>query len=153
MNFATGTFSWTMLGAIVAAVTTVPSPLPYLKEQASSFTVPAINRQYEEPLTLRASSGALALKAPADQTATCDLMVVSQPVFKNLYLSRFHDSISDTSDVHPINKTQSDAANPRLNYTVQQLSEIYEELALGQEPLGSDFEAVWDANIDILYET
>lgn len=32
------------------------------------------------------------------------------------------------------------------------LAEIYAGLAKDQEPLGAEFEAVWDANVDDLYE-
>ena len=32
------------------------------------------------------------------------------------------------------------------------LAEIYAALAKDQEPLGAEFEAVWDANVDDLYE-
>ena len=32
------------------------------------------------------------------------------------------------------------------------LAEIYAELAKDQEPLGAEFESVWDAHTDDLYE-
>ncbi|MDG4604095.1 MAG: hypothetical protein P9C55_15170 [Defluviicoccus sp.] len=35
----------------------------------------------------------------------------------------------------------------------RQIAEVYAVLSEGQEPLGADFEAVWDANVDILYES
>lgn len=35
----------------------------------------------------------------------------------------------------------------------QEISAFYNVLTQGQEPLGSDFEAVWDANVDKLYES
>ncbi len=34
----------------------------------------------------------------------------------------------------------------------QQIAEIYALLLEGQEPLGAEFEAIWDANVDSLYE-
>ncbi len=34
-----------------------------------------------------------------------------------------------------------------------EIAEIYSALALGQEPLGSEFEAIWDANAIDLYES
>lgn len=34
----------------------------------------------------------------------------------------------------------------------QQISEVYADLADGQEPLGAEFEAVWSENVDELYE-
>jgi hypothetical protein len=33
-----------------------------------------------------------------------------------------------------------------------QIAEVYAALSEGQEPLGAEFEAVWDANVAILYE-
>lgn len=35
----------------------------------------------------------------------------------------------------------------------ENLSKFYTELLGNQEPLGADFEAIWDANVDLLYET
>jgi len=35
----------------------------------------------------------------------------------------------------------------------REIAGLYAGLLEGQEPLGADFEAVWDANVDILYET
>ena len=34
----------------------------------------------------------------------------------------------------------------------QQVAEIYALLLEGQEPLGGEFEAIWDANVGSLYE-
>ena len=34
----------------------------------------------------------------------------------------------------------------------QGLQETYQELSKDQEPLGEDFERIWDENIDTLYE-
>lgn len=33
----------------------------------------------------------------------------------------------------------------------QEISSVFAELVEGQEPLGPEFEAVWDANVDELY--
>lgn len=35
----------------------------------------------------------------------------------------------------------------------REIAGLYADLLEGQEPLGADFEAVWDANVDVLYET
>lgn len=35
----------------------------------------------------------------------------------------------------------------------RQIAEVYAVLSEGQEFLGADFEAVWDANVDVLYES
>ena len=36
---------------------------------------------------------------------------------------------------------------------VSQIAEIYAALSEGQEPLGPEFEAIWDANVAYLYES
>lgn len=38
------------------------------------------------------------------------------------------------------------------DYFEDQVAAIFANLSKGQEPLGSDFEKVWDENIDKLYE-
>lgn len=40
---------------------------------------------------------------------------------------------------------------PSLDFA-EEISEIFAQLSKGQEPLGPDFEAVWDDNLDLLYE-
>ncbi len=35
----------------------------------------------------------------------------------------------------------------------REIAEIYAKLLEGQEPLGPEFEAVWDANVRTLYES
>ena len=35
----------------------------------------------------------------------------------------------------------------------QEISQVFASLSEGQEPLGSEFEAVWDENLDVLYES
>ncbi|MBL4595955.1 MAG: hypothetical protein JKX99_05195 [Robiginitomaculum sp.] len=39
------------------------------------------------------------------------------------------------------------------NDFVREMSAVYAALSDGQEPLGAEFEAVWDQNIDTLYES
>jgi hypothetical protein len=34
----------------------------------------------------------------------------------------------------------------------REIARVYASMSEGQEPLGADFEAVWDANVDSLYE-
>ena len=36
---------------------------------------------------------------------------------------------------------------------VKEIADIYSALAESQEPLGSEFEAVWDSNVESLYES
>ena len=35
----------------------------------------------------------------------------------------------------------------------QEISQIFASLSEGQESLGSEFEAVWDENLDVLYQS
>ena len=35
----------------------------------------------------------------------------------------------------------------------QEISQVFASLSEGQEPLESEFEAVWDENLDILYQS
>lgn len=44
---------------------------------------------------------------------------------------------------------------PRLDSDIfaREIARVYAALSNGQEPLGAEFEAVWDANIDSLYES
>jgi hypothetical protein len=36
---------------------------------------------------------------------------------------------------------------------MDELARVHASLLLGQEPLGAEFEAIWDANVATLYET
>lgn len=47
-------------------------------------------------------------------------------------------------------KIQPTSAIPNF---AQEISAFYSELTRGQSPLGAEFEAVWDANVDRLYES
>lgn len=44
-----------------------------------------------------------------------------------------------------------EAADMKLDFA-SQIVDIYASLSVGQEPLGTEFEAVWDANVASLYE-
>ena len=35
----------------------------------------------------------------------------------------------------------------------QEISQVFASLSEGQEPLGYEFEAVWDENLDVLYQS
>ena len=35
----------------------------------------------------------------------------------------------------------------------QEIAQIFSSLSEDQEPLGSEFEAVWDENLDVLYQS
>jgi len=38
------------------------------------------------------------------------------------------------------------------NRFAKEIAGVYASLSEGQEPLGAEFEAIWDANVDSLYE-
>lgn len=43
---------------------------------------------------------------------------------------------------------------PQSNSSIfaREIAKVYATLSEGQEPLGAEFEAIWDANVDSLYE-
>lgn len=41
----------------------------------------------------------------------------------------------------------------RAQYIEQEISQVFASLSEGQEPLGSEFEAVWDENLDVLCQS
>ena len=41
----------------------------------------------------------------------------------------------------------------QAQHVEQEISQVFASLSEGQEPLGSEFEAVWDENLDILYQS
>jgi hypothetical protein len=60
----------------------------------------------------------------------------------------------DNYSSHPLAGHQHGlpALGEQINFA-QEISEIYAALSEGQEPLGAEFEAIWDENVDSLYET
>lgn len=51
---------------------------------------------------------------------------------------------------------QKSVADPRahtLHDFAKDIASIFAVLSEGQEPLGAEFEAVWDANVDSLYQS
>ena len=49
----------------------------------------------------------------------------------------------------------SRAVEPKmtLHDFAQEISQVFASLSEDQEPLGSEFEAVWDENLDVLYQS
>ena len=47
------------------------------------------------------------------------------------------------------------AAEPKMTAHdfAQEISQVFASLSEDQEPLGSEFEAVWDENLDVLYQS
>lgn len=48
---------------------------------------------------------------------------------------------------------KSSISDLNSSYFAGRISEFYASLSKGQEPLGFEFESVWDANVDKLYES
>ena len=48
---------------------------------------------------------------------------------------------------------QSSAAEVADEEFAREIASVFATLSEGQEPLGPEFEAVWDANVDVLYES
>lgn len=51
-----------------------------------------------------------------------------------------------------VEQSQIIAAQTNSSLFAREIAKFYASLSEGQEPLGADFEAVWDANVDSLYE-
>ena len=41
----------------------------------------------------------------------------------------------------------------QVQHIEQEISQIFVSLSEGQKPLGFEFEAVWDENLDVLYQS
>jgi hypothetical protein len=67
-----------------------------------------------------------------------------KPIFETKHVGASYSSFEKTLTFAQV----SDEAN-----FANQLADVYAALAGNQEPLGADFEAVWDANVAILYES
>jgi hypothetical protein len=50
-------------------------------------------------------------------------------------------------------KSLSFAPVSEISKFADQIAAVYAELSDGQEPLGAEFEDIWDANVAILYES
>lgn len=61
-------------------------------------------------------------------------------------------TLYETSHSRPSYSSLSFVSNVSTQNFGQQVAEIYALLLEGQEPLGGEFEAIWDANVDSLYE-
>lgn len=70
------------------------------------------------------------------------------PVHKPIY------SINQSSPTFSSFKA-SCAAEPKMTVHdfAQEISQVFASLSEDQEPLGSEFEAVWDENLDVLYQS
>ena len=70
------------------------------------------------------------------------------PVHKPIYSTIQSSSTFSFFDV-------SRAVEPRMSLHdfAQEIAEVFASLSEGQEPLGPEFETVWDENLDILYQS
>jgi hypothetical protein len=66
------------------------------------------------------------------------------PAPEPLYVTE-HSSPSFSFFEVSLNTTNQDFA--------KEIASVFAELSKGQEPLGAEFEAVWDDNLDALYES
>lgn len=61
-----------------------------------------------------------------------------------------------TQSIPTYSSFESSLGEPRdatLHDFAQEIASIFAFLSEGQEPLGADFEAVWDRNLDLLYQS
>lgn len=70
------------------------------------------------------------------------------PAYKSVY------STNQSSSTFSFFET-SRAAEPKMDRHdfAQEIARVFASLSEGQEPLGSEFEAVWDENLDVLYQS
>ena len=70
------------------------------------------------------------------------------PVHKPIYSTNQSSSTFSFFEV-------SRVAEPKMTAHdfAQEVSQVFASLSDGQEPLGSEFEAVWDENLDVLYQS
>ncbi len=68
-----------------------------------------------------------------------------------------HDPVYVTTQSIPtfsfFEKSLSIAPTTLSHDFAQEIASIFASLSEGQQPLGAEFEAVWDANVDALYQS
>ena len=68
-----------------------------------------------------------------------------------------HDPVYVTTQSIPtfsfFEKSLADTPTTTLHDFAQEIASIFVSLSEGQQPLGAEFEAVWDASVDALYQS
>ena len=94
---------------------------------------------------------------PYTQIATTSVFVLSVPLAVGNTEWPVHESTYSMNQSSPTFSffEASCAAEPKMTAHdfAQEVSQIFASLSDGQEPLGSEFEAVWDENLDVLYQS
>ena len=94
---------------------------------------------------------------PYKTTATTSVFVFSAPLAVGNAEWPVHKPAYSTSQSSPTFSffEVSCVVKPEMavHDFAQEVSQIFTSLSEGQEPLGSEFEAVWDENLDVLYQS
>lgn len=89
-------------------------------------------------------SNAAALNA----AALIAIAALNWPVYERAY------SVDQSVPTHPgPANNYTIAASPKVQSFANQLATIFASISEGQEPLGPEFEAVWDQNLETLYQS
>lgn len=77
--------------------------------------------------------------------------------YKSHHLDSTHRTI-ELNPTHSLSEENFVTFFPQTSFVsevdfAREISKFYANLLEGQEPLGAEFEAVWDENTDILYES
>lgn len=94
---------------------------------------------------------------PYTQMATTSVFVLSAGLAVENTEWPVHKPIYSTNQSSPTFSffEASCAAAPKMTVHdfAQEISQVFASLSEDQEPLGSEFEAVWDENLDVLYQS
>lgn len=94
---------------------------------------------------------------PYTQMATTSVFVLSVALAVGNTEWPVHKPIYSTNQSSPTFSffEASCAAEPKMTVHdfAQEISQVFTSLSEDQEPLGSEFEAVWDENLDVLYQS
>ena len=94
---------------------------------------------------------------PYTRIATTSVFVLSATLAVGNTEWPVHKPIYSTNQSSPTFNffEASCAAEPKMTVHdfAQEISQVFASLSEDQEPLGSEFEAVWDENLDVLYQS
>jgi len=95
----------------------------------------------------RNTLGTIALTSLVPNPAAATDAAEIQQLTPCYYLHHAKQSYSEVAHSIQFYKRPTSSVN-----FAQEISEFYHSLSMGQEPLGAEFEALWDANVELLYE-
>jgi hypothetical protein len=97
------------------------------------------------------------LLIPSRVAATSAIPGFNEAVASRNAIWPTHQQIYSTSQITPTFSFFDDSlaitVSTTANDFTREISSIFASLCEGQEPLGAEFEAVWDANLNNLYQS